>query len=298
MGSLEPTRYFLDTATCVFHTYSVDPSSNEIGSLVALYRYPVKSMMGEEINSSVVTEKGLLGDRQFALIDPSTGKAASAKNPSKWPNLFSFRAFYTEAVESTSRIPPVRISLPDGRTILNHDVGVDTVLSEAIGKSVHLSTSQGPESSVYEEFWPDLEGLARRDVVTEEAMPPGTFFDLATIHILTTATIDKLRELYPAGRFEPRRFRPNLIICPNQGNGFLENDWIDQTLMIADKVSLKVTGPCTRCVMTTLAQGDLPRDTGILKTAAKHNQVNVGVYASVLTGGVIRRGDVVRIEGA
>jgi len=297
MGSLEPTRYFLDTATCIFHIQFMDPSINEIGSLVSLYRYPVKSMMGEEINSSVVTEKGLLGDRQFALIDPSTGKAVSAKNPSKWPNLFSFRAFYTEPVESTSRIPPVRISLPDGRTILNHDAGVDTVLSEAIGKPVHLS-SQGPESSVYEEFWPDLEGLARRDVVTEEAMPPGTFFDLATIHILATATIDKLRELYPQGRFEPRRFRPNLIICPNHGNGFVENDWIDQTFMIADKVRLRVTGPCTRCVMTTLAQGDLPRDTGILKTAAKHNQVNVGVYASVLTGGVIRRGDAVKIEGA
>jgi uncharacterized protein YcbX len=79
---------------------------------------------------------------------------------------------------------------------------------------------------------------------------------------------------------------------------FVENDWIDQTLMIADNVSLRVTGPFTRCMMTTLAQGDLPRDTGILKTAAKHNQVNVGVYASVLTGGVIRRGDVLRIEGA
>jgi uncharacterized protein len=204
----------------------MNPSSNEVGSLVSRNRYPVKSMMGEEINSSVVSEKGLLGDRQFALIDPSTGKAASPKNPSRWPNIFNFRAFYTEAVESSSRIPPVRISLPDGRTILNHDSGIDTVISEAIGRPVHLS-SQRSESSVYEEFWPDLEGLARRNVVTEEAMPPGTFFDLATIHILTTATIDKLPELNPAGRFEPRRFRPNLIIFPNQGNEFVENDWID-----------------------------------------------------------------------
>jgi hypothetical protein len=72
-------------------------------------------------------------------------------------------------------------SLLDGGTILNHDAGVDKLLSEAIGKPVHLS-SQGPD--VYEEYWPDLEGLAQRDVVTEEAMPPGTFFDLATIHIL------------------------------------------------------------------------------------------------------------------
>jgi hypothetical protein len=89
-------------------------------------------------------------------------------------------------------------------------------LSEAIGKPVHLS-NQGPESSVYEEFWPDLDGLARRDVVTEEAMPPGTFFDLATIHILTTATIDKLRELYPQGRFEPRRFSTEPDCMPQPG---------------------------------------------------------------------------------
>jgi hypothetical protein len=95
-------------------------------------------MMGEEINSPVVTEKGLLGDRQFALIDSSTGNAASAKNPSKWPNLFNFRSFYTEAVESGLRIPPVRISLPHGRTILNGDAEVDTVLSKAIDKPVHL----------------------------------------------------------------------------------------------------------------------------------------------------------------
>jgi hypothetical protein len=157
IGWLEPTRYFIDAVTCIFQNQSMDPSINEIGSVVSLYRYPVKSMMGEEINSSVVTENGLLGDRQFALMDPSTGKAVSAKNPSKWPNLFSFRAFYTEAVESTSRIPPIRISLPGGRTILNHDAGVDTVLSEANGKPVHLS-SQGPESSVYEEFCPTWRG--------------------------------------------------------------------------------------------------------------------------------------------
>jgi MOSC domain-containing protein len=142
-------------------------------------------------------------------------------------------------------------------TILNHDAGVDTVLSEAIGKPVHLS-SRGPESSVYEEFWPDLEGLAHRDVVTEEAMPPETLFDLATINILANATIDKLRELYLPGRFEPRRFRPNLIICPNQGNGFVENDWIDQTLMIADKVSLRgkrlSNTPSRRHALTHLLQ--------------------------------------------
>jgi uncharacterized protein YcbX len=127
-------------------------------------------------------------------------------------------------------------------------------------------------------------------------MPLGTFFDLAAVHLLTTATIDRLRELYPQGRFEARRFRPNIVVEPAGEKGFVENAWIGHTLAIGSEVRLSVTGPCPRCVMTTLPQGDLPKDPGILRTAAQHNQVHVGVYASVLRGGTIRRGDTVRVE--
>ena len=114
---------------------------------------------------------------------------------------------------------------------------------------------------------------------------------------MTTATLDRLRELYPQGRFEVRRFRPNIVVEPASGEGtFVENDWIGHTLAIGGEVRLNITGPCSRCVMTTLPQGDLPKDPGILRTAAKHNKVNVGVYAAVLRGGTIRRGDLVKIE--
>jgi len=117
------------------------------------------------------------------------------------------------------------------------------------------------------------------------------------VHLLTTATIDRLRELYPQGRFEVRRFRPNIVVQPAAGEkGFAENDWVGHTLAIGSAVRLNVTGPCGRCVMTTLAQGDLPRDPGILRTAAQHNHVNVGAYAAVARGGMIRRGDPVRLE--
>jgi uncharacterized protein YcbX len=116
-------------------------------------------------------------------------------------------------------------------------------------------------------------------------------------HILTTATLDRLRDLYPQGRFEVRRFRPNIVVQPSSGEKtFVENAWIGHTLAIGDQVRLNITGPCPRCVMTTLSQGDLPRDPGILRTAAQHNQVNVGVYAAVVRGGTIRRGDPLRLE--
>jgi uncharacterized protein YcbX len=141
-----------------------------------------------------------------------------------------------------------------------------------------------------------MEGLAHRDTVTDFTLPEGTFFDAAMVHLLTTATLDRLRELYPQGRFEVRRFRPNIVVQLATGEkGFAENAWVGHTLAIGTTVRLNIIGPCGRCVMTTLAQGDLPRDPGILRTAARHNKVNVGVYAAVVRVGTIRRGDPVRI---
>jgi uncharacterized protein YcbX len=142
-----------------------------------------------------------------------------------------------------------------------------------------------------------MEGLDYRDTVTDFELPEGTFFDCAVIHVLTTATLDRLRELYPEGRFEVRRFRPNVVVQTATGvKDFVENAWIGRTVRIGDGVRLAVTGPCPRCVMTTLPQADLPKDAGILRTAARHNEVNVGVYGSVLQGGEIHRGDPIRLE--
>ena len=144
--------------------------------------------------------------------------------------------------------------------------------------------------------WPDMVGLDYRDTVTDFEMPAGTFFDIAVVHLLTTATIDRLRALYPQGRFEARRFRPNIVIStPEKDQGFVENGWVGRTVTIGGNVRLAITEPCPRCVMITLPQGDLPKDSGILRTAAQHNGVNVGVYASVLSGGTIRRGDAVSL---
>lgn len=264
------------------------------GRLASLHRYPVKSMMGEELNAVSITPRGVFGDRAYALRDAETGKVVSAKNPRKWPDLFSYRAAYVTLPEAESRLPAVRVSLPDGTLALSSSDEFSGELSRALGRPVCLMAS-APQDAQLEEYWPDFAGLAHRDVVTDEAMPPGTFFDLAILHLLTTSTLDVLRALYPAGRFEPRRFRPNLIVDTAGQHGFVENDWIGKTLAIGREVKIQITGPCPRCVMTTLAQGDLPKDPGILKTAAKHNEVRVGVYASVVEPGRIRLNDSVRI---
>ncbi len=271
--------------------------SRQIGIVAAIHRYPVKSMMGEELNAVPIGTKGLLGDRVFSLADPASGKIASAKNPTRWPALFSFRATFTRPPEENGALPPVRITFPDGSNASTDDKHLEARLSSALGKPVRfLSGAIG--AGTLEEYWPDIDGLARRDVVTDEAMPAETFFDCAAIHFLTTATLDSLRGFYPEGRFEPRRFRPNFVIeTPPDIKGFPENDqWNEMTLAIGSEVKLKITGPCGRCVMTTLAQDDLPKDNGILKTAAQHNQARVGAYTSVLQAGNVRRGDAVSLE--
>jgi uncharacterized protein len=279
-----------------------------LGSVVSLWRYPVKSMMGEELNASEVTPRGLLGDRAYALVDSLDGKVASAKNPRKWPQLFDCRAVFVDEPRPGAPMPPVRLTLPDGTLVTQGQGGLNPILSQVLQRDVTLqaaergheagveSTFPNPWAASAEEYWPDLEGLDYRDTVTDFALPEGTFFDAAAVHVLTTATLDRLRELYPQGRFEARRFRPNLVVAPvHDVKDFVENGWIDHTLALGDDVRLRVTGGCPRCVMTTLAQGDLPQDPGILRTAAQHNHVTVGVYAAVVRGGRIRRGDPVRL---
>jgi uncharacterized protein YcbX len=265
------------------------------GSVVALWHYPVKSMQGEEINAAEVTERGLQGDRRFAVVDAATGKVAGAKNPRKWGNFLDFRAAYVALPQPGAQLPAVRVTLPDGTAVTSGQADLPEILSAVLGREVRFAEAPqaGPSpGAMAEEYWPDVEGLDLRDTVTDFDLPAGTFFDVAVVHLLTTATIDRLRALYPPGRFEVRRFRPNIVVSTGpEEEGFAEQDWIGHTVAIGNRARLRITGPCSRCVMTTLPQGDLPKDSGILRTAAQHNHVNVGVYADVIAGGLIRRGD-------
>jgi len=271
-------------------------ANGSVGSIGALWRYPVKSMLGEELNAAALGKRGLAGDRVYAIVDPDSGKVASAKNPKKWPHLFDCRAAFVEPPQSSQDLPAVRVTLPDGRITRSDDGDFNAAISTMLGRAGKLQTAV-PEKPMLEEYWPDIEGLDLRDEVTDEDMPEGTFFDVGIVHVLTTATLDSLRAVYPHGRFEVRRFRPNIVVkTPAGERSFLENTWVDHTLVIGDEVRLKITMDCGRCVMTTLAQADLPKDPGILRAAAQHNQAHVGIYAEVEQGGQVRRGDAVRVE--
>ncbi len=278
-----------------------------LGAVAALWRYPVKSMLGEELDAAEVTAHGVLGDRGYACVDLFTGKVASAKHPRKWAKLFECQAAYVEPPRLDQPLPAVRITLPDGMSITSDQSHLTEALSGALGRDVVLMSTPPPDAT-FEEYWADIEGMPYQGVITEQALGgntmPGLFYDGAVIHLLATATLTRLHALYPAGRFAPQRFRPNIVVqSANDEAGFTESAWLDHTLAIGDEVRLEVIAPCIRCVMTTLAQGDLPADPGILRAIAQHHRVGfgrygalpcVGVYASVARGGVVRRGDAVR----
>lgn len=268
--------------------------SAELGRITGIWRYPVKSMAGEPLEEAIVTLRGLLGDRAYALIDEETGKAVSAKNPRRWPGMLHHRATFSQSPQPQQPMPPAHITLQEGATLNTDAPDAPARLTALLGRPVRIAST--PEGSVTAEgYWPDQEWLpnADRDQVFDFDSPPGTFFDGAMIHLVTTATLRALSQRTPESRIEIARFRPNFLIeTPDEVTGFVEDDWIGQTLAMGD-VTLRVDGPCPRCVMTTLPQGDLPADPAVLRAAVHGNSGNIGVYATVLRGGHVRQGDAI-----
>jgi uncharacterized protein YcbX len=285
---------------------------NEVVGVVAeIWRFPVKSMKGEKLAQAEITNRGIPGDRAYALIDKDIGKVVSAKSVRLFPNLLNCQAAFVHPPQAGSELPPVRITLPNG-IIVNSDSGeADSKLSEFFKRNVTLARA-APDDFTIDQYYPDLENLdpeGRRDTFVEQKLgsaffseaglaspvPPGSFFDLFPLTVVTTSTLKKLNELRSDSSFDQRRFRMNLIV-DTQEDGFVENNWVSRALNIGDKVRIRIEIPDPRCVMTTLAQDELPEDIEILRTLARHNRVQVGdagkfpcagVYAVVETAGIV-----------
>jgi uncharacterized protein YcbX len=273
-----------------------------LGRVVALWRYPVKSMRGERLQGCHVARRGVLGDRAFALQDVETGRIASAKSPRMWPDLLRFHAAFVEEPEPEAPLPPVRITLPDGRRVRTDEKGVEDVLSRATGRRVRL-ISEPPEGATFDYYVAEgAEPGGRSDVYTEVSMDPfrtGSLHDSSPIHVLTTASLARLQALHPEGLFVAERFRPNIVVEPEAGaSGFVENDWLKRELCIGGAM-VRITFPTSRCVMTTLAQEGLPKDPGILRAVAEHNRLEVGplgILPCLGVLGIVKAAGTVRIE--
>lgn len=292
-------------------------SSETVGSVAGLWRFPVKSMKGESIEQAELTARGIAGDRAYALIDVDTGKVVSAKSVKLFPRMLDCRAAFVEPPKSGDELPPVRITLPDSSTVTSDSPDAAQKLSSYFGRNVRLIQA-APDDFTIDMYHPDIENTDCRDTVVEQKLgsayfaaaglaspvPVGAFFDLFPLSVMTNSTLDRLNEIRPESRFDARRFRMNVIVDATEA-GFVENSWVGHKIMMGDSVRIHVSVPDSRCVMTTLAQEDLPKDTDILRTLAQHNRIQVGdegrfpcvgVYAVIEAGGTLRTGDKVALS--
>jgi uncharacterized protein YcbX len=292
--------------------------SETVGTVKTLSRFPVKSMQGEKLAAAELTSNGLVGDRAYALVETETGKVLSGKNPRLGTQLLACRAEFVEAPKSGTEPPPVRITLPDGTAVTSDARNANAALSGFLGREVTLQRA-APEDFTIDQYHPDVEGLGpegHRDTITESrlgaaffaqaGMPSpvaaGSFFDLFPASVLTTSTLARLQALRPESRFDERRFRMNVVV-DTPADGFVENAWTGRSLQIGETVRLAVLLSDPRCVMTTVAQDELPKDNEILKALVRHNKIDVagglypcaGVYAVVEAGGTTRAGDPVSL---
>ncbi len=271
---------------------------HQIGTVGNLWRYPVKSMLGERREEMVVTANGAIGDRAWALRDLRTGRIASAK---KHPVLLSFRAHY--AVQPTTTEPgDVIIEMPDGRVMRADAAETSDRISDILGVPLRLENkAQALERTgiVRETVFGDNPVGKFKPEWTLETMPDyfqlktNTFLEIGSIFILTSGSIDHLRKCQGrTAMIDQRRFRPNIYVETNDGtDGFAEDGWIGGVLTIGESLVLDEFSGTVWCVTSTLPQEELPRDLSILRTIAQHHEGCLGVYGNVRLEGNIRVGD-------
>lgn len=247
--------------------------------VVELWRYPVKSMQGEQLAHADIGPQGIDGDRRRALVDTDTGVSLSAKR-------------YADLLRCEARTvdDDVLIKLPDGSEYPADSKRTGDALSELLHRRVVVRLA-GTDHTVRHEFPTELAVGEGEPFVWEPGLEG--FFDRAPLHLLTTSTIDALSRAKPDSIFDRARFRPNILVDTDE-QGFIENDWVGHKLRLG-VVPCRVLDRKPRCVMTTRPQGSLAVDREIIRTIMKVNEGNAGVELCALTHGVIHAADEVRL---
>ena len=286
--------------------------SETVGVVRTLTRYPVKSMQGEDLPDVEVLATGVSGDRAYALTDDETGKVVSVKRPRRWGRIFELAA--------STEPGGVFVTLPSGSRRHIDDPALRAELSDVFGRAVSVASQPPPDATFDEEWVRDLKDGAQpyfdQESRTEDGVElvdagafmhaQGNFFNFGAVHLITTSTLRTLSERAPGSRFEPQRFRPNIVV-DTAGDGFPETSWQGREVSVGG-VRLAVSFTVPRCVMTTLPQGELPADADVLRTITTHNAVDcfgtgtvypcAGVYADVVGAGHVAVGQDVSLETA
>lgn len=285
-----------------------------VGNVTALWRYPVKSMGGEELKSSTLDHRALHGDRMWAVRDLELGAVTTAR---RLPALLGCTARFVEeppAGVGPGDVADVRVTFPDGTEITSDDrERLDARLTELVGKRVALvplppMTDKAGYRGVLaskrdirsqwaltdDEPLPDFSMFPIRKLLQLSiyATPIGIFADAYAVHVLTTSSLRTMAAL--GGDFDPRRFRPNFVV-DTEGEGLVEQAWVGGTLRAGD-MALSVEIPAVRCSVPMREQPGIAADPEVSRTVARHGDRCFGVYTDIAQAGTVRVGDAVTYE--
>ena len=282
---------------------------NIVGTVGAIMRFPVKSMLGECLDGCEIVAGGMSGDRTYALVDPSTGKIASAKQPALWRDLLNLSAKTISQTDGSSIV----VSDQHGLEIDLLDPNFDVIVSELLGRQVKLIDVR-PEAIELNRARPDevmtegVDAVVTQDVLAiAAAAPDGGFFDFAPLHVMTSASLDAARAAAPGASILPERYRPNFVIETSASAAFVENHWLGRQLHIGKHVSIELIAPTPRCAVPMLAHGILPYAREAVAVVNVLNRIEfaplgpgtfpcLGAYAKVIASGPIMCGDQVVLE--
>ena len=282
-------------------------------TIANIFRYPIKSMGGHQLDQTSLTVTGIPGDRSWALKDEDLD---SIKGGKRHPALMGMSAEFEVEPSESNVSPPAQIRLADGSIIRTRDTDAEEKLSQVLGAKVTLwpilpkeqldhyrrampDPSVDAQKNLREIFartpdepLPDLRGFPKE--LFEYESPPGTYFDAFPLLLISKASLQSLADYSDQSDFDVRRFRPNLLIETDR-TGFPEEDWAGRLGRIGT-AKLKFEIACPRCVMTTHGFDDLPKDPRVMRTLVQANNGNLGIYASVVEAGEIQVGDSLILE--
>ncbi|GAA5317593.1 MAG: MOSC domain-containing protein [Candidatus Pelagadaptatus aseana] len=277
-----------------------------VGCIKQLWRYPVKSMVGETLDQAHIASYGMQADRGWILRDEDANELTIVRNT---PKLLRCRSRYLE-VPNGEDIPNVMITLPDGSEVSSNDPQVNQKISEVTGKNLSLWPLQPKRNwrhyrlsgingakAMKRQFaskeLPDLSSFSWK-LLSELSLfvtPLGRYYDCYPLHILTDNSLDTMKQIEPRGDFCVERFRPNIFIeSHNKEVEFDEFRWVDGTLQIGEAV-IKCESPTVRCSMPSQPQAGLEKDSKVVRSLDKHSGRNLGINASVIKAGDISVGD-------
>jgi uncharacterized protein len=271
-----------------------------------LWRYPVKSMIGEVVDAIELGPLGIVGDRTWAVRDLERGGIRGAKKIGTLMRLAA-RDLGDGQVE---------ITLPDGSTVRTTDADVDERVSAAIDHPARLEPLHpvddldhyrrgGPDS---DDVLEELRAVFGRTVdeplpdfsvfppeVAEFESPPGTYHDCFPLMVMTTSALRALAAAVPESVVDVRRFRPSFVVDDDGADattpGHPEFGWSGRRARVGS-ATVEFGAPCPRCVMVTREiDGSVPADRAILRYVVRNLDQNLGVYATVVEPGRVRTGD-------